>query len=150
MTEATIERPSGGAQFAPAAGRSLAPRTGWIQLMDANRIKKWGQKDIPLAVNGHQYNFRPNRNGDHVTEVPFPDDYAAILSIGAGYAPYGKSVAPADVREEEPYVQPRDSTVRVQPFLDAPDKLEAPKAKRGPVKVATKRPGLPPVDPAAG
>jgi hypothetical protein len=137
--------PPGGATHAQAAGVSLEPRTGWIQCVKPMK-KHDGTYSCVLRINGHVYDFRPNAHYDYVAEIPFPDDFASILSIGEGYRPYDERKmhpgGPPVVRQAK---QP--PTVREQPLPS--DDNRPP--ERGPARPATPRHNeAQTVDPAAG
>jgi hypothetical protein len=84
------------ARIAPQAAERVAlhednspplTKCGWIQTLSPMK-QQAGDRKTTLTVNGHIYVFTRNKFDDYVAEVPFPEDYHAILSIGAGYKPY--------------------------------------------------------------
>jgi hypothetical protein len=126
-------------------------KTGWIETISP-LVKG---KGTTLNVNGHTYNFRANEWGDFVAEIPFPSDYAAILSISAGYKPYE-----ADQEHPEGLPQSEEAPLlpqsRKTPHSKDAKNLMPETPKRGPGRPATPRPGVaaihaaPMTDPAAG
>lgn len=122
-----------------------------------------------LVINSHVYVFKENddlwdndeldeliaRNviakntvlrgkGHFACEVSDPDDYAAILSIGAGYRPYTQ---PERIERKAP----AKSTIEHSRQASA-SATKAPRAKSQPARPATPRPGVSAlaIDPAAG
>lgn len=66
--------------------------TGYIQTLSPLKGPN-GHKQTEITINQHTYKFMANKAGHFVTHVPYADDFAAILSIGAGYQRYGKKGA---------------------------------------------------------
>lgn len=64
--------------------------TGYIETLSPLKTPNGG-KQTEITINQHVYRFLKNPDGHYVTQVPYADDFAAILSIGAGYQRYGKT-----------------------------------------------------------
>lgn len=125
--------------------------TGFIQTLSPLRLKT-GERKTVLTINTHLYQFLPNEFGDYVTEVLYPDDYAAILSIGAGYQPYAQ---PEGAPKKAPLVK-QAPNVRAAPFAKAtaaksPRSNAVPKARPRPAPIPPQvNPAALLADPASG
>lgn len=122
---------------------TVLTKTGFIKTLSPMKQQN-GQKSTTLTINAHIYKFLPNEFGDYVTEVPFAEDYHAILSIGAGYQPYERPNAASSA----PVAVSRIPTARPAPRVAAPAK--APRGPAKPNRPIHTQAQAPAVDPAAG
>jgi hypothetical protein len=145
IAQETGVNPTVGRTHAAKAGVSLKPRTGWIECV--NPMKRAdGTRGVRLSINKHTYDFLPNEFGDYVTEVPFAQDYASILSIGAGYKPYDAAIEHPEGPPAREVPASRIPSARGTPRSKG-DK-HATKKARGAAKPATPRPGKAATSPA--